>query len=644
MNRNPVQLPPVESELARLVELMCDGAISPAERDRLESLMENNRDAKLFYIAYLDLHAQMQWMMRDEKEVESGEQSAVSGQQSETENFPSPACGREVGGESDWRRSTNSNVNPPIPISIILDTSSPLSPLPSPLYIAHPFLFSNLFAILVIGVGVLGAWLYQIDIPQPVAQNDRPSRSSGKLPESEKMEFVGHVSGMVDVKWADINTSTEHGNGVPLGRKYALLSGLMEITYDTGAKVILQGPVTYKVDSRAGGFLSIGKLTARLEKNGAGGRGPGPETANQKSALSPLPSSLFTIKTPTATVTDLGTEFGVEVDKQGRTDTQVFVGAVRIASLNEQGDDIGQSQTIRAGQYAHVATNRAISAGERDFQKLATRFKRTMPKPRSEAQSYGDLVLSMNPVVYYRMDQWPASGEKNRYVLVDSAPGGHHGVAYIDESYGKPSNQGKFGAAMDIHSQSAKEYASVKDYPKTENDQLSVSIWVKSLVVDPWAVIVGGGLLNFSAESQIIERMGGQFSIGVNDARELYVLVRQQDDGEGVQVVERGNPLPQNKWHHVALVADGEILHLYRNGREIGAAPYRGIVRQPVRKCLNLGCCQVKRDGGNSRIENAYFWNGWLDEIAVFNHTLSTEQVRQLYSGQAAAAKGRTSP
>ena len=53
---------------------------------------------------------------------------------------------------------------------------------------------------------------------------------------------------------------------VPLGRKYKLDSGLMEITYDTGAKVILQGPMTYEVDSAAGGYLSFGKLTAKVER------------------------------------------------------------------------------------------------------------------------------------------------------------------------------------------------------------------------------------------------------------------------------------------------------------------------------------------------------------------------------------------
>ena len=50
-----------------------------------------------------------------------------------------------------------------------------------------------------------------------------------------------------------------------LGAEYQLASGLMEITYDTGAKVILQGPVTYSVEAN-GGYLAVGKLTGKLEK------------------------------------------------------------------------------------------------------------------------------------------------------------------------------------------------------------------------------------------------------------------------------------------------------------------------------------------------------------------------------------------
>ena len=48
------------------------------------------------------------------------------------------------------------------------------------------------------------------------------------------------------------------------------------------------------------------------------------------SPLSPLPSPLFSVRTPTAIVTDLGTEFGVEVDKLGATQSHVFRGKIAL--------------------------------------------------------------------------------------------------------------------------------------------------------------------------------------------------------------------------------------------------------------------------------------------------------------------------
>ncbi len=52
------------------------------------------------------------------------------------------------------------------------------------------------------------------------------------------------------------------------------------------------------------------------------------EAANPKSQI---PNPKFVVRTPTATVTDLGTEFGVEVARNGRTSTHVFLGAVRMS-------------------------------------------------------------------------------------------------------------------------------------------------------------------------------------------------------------------------------------------------------------------------------------------------------------------------
>ena len=44
-------------------------------------------------------------------------------------------------------------------------------------------------------------------------------------------------------------------------------------------------------------------------------------------------SQLFSVRTPTAVVTDLGTEFGVEVDKSGATRSYVFRGKVELRAV-----------------------------------------------------------------------------------------------------------------------------------------------------------------------------------------------------------------------------------------------------------------------------------------------------------------------
>ena len=86
---------------------------------------------------------------------------------------------------------------------------------------------------------------------------------SDSLHLSRYLQSVGRITGWVDCKLAHANTVPLSAD-VRLGRKYELASGLMEITYDTGAKVILQGPVTYEVEAN-GGYLAVGKLTGKLE-------------------------------------------------------------------------------------------------------------------------------------------------------------------------------------------------------------------------------------------------------------------------------------------------------------------------------------------------------------------------------------------
>jgi hypothetical protein len=185
---------------------------------------------------------------------------------------------------------------------------------------------------------------------------------------------VARITGMVDCKWAEPQTATTMRAQVSLGRTFALSSGLMEITYNTGATVILQGPVTYEVESCNGGFMSVGKLTGKVEAEKAKG---------------------FCVRTPTATVTDLGTEFGIEVDRRGETISYVFRGAVHVRPAT------AANQTERPGRVLHATesirvTNHSAAPMTATPNAAPAQFIRRLPKPSIKTFDLVDVVAGGN--------------------------------------------------------------------------------------------------------------------------------------------------------------------------------------------------------------------------------------------------------
>jgi hypothetical protein len=265
-------------------------------------------------------------------------------------------------------------------------------------YFSSGWPVAYLVATVVLGVGLLIGAIVHVSTPAQVAVQSPPD-TRNKLAPEPKMDFVGRITGMVDCRWVQSpesrvqspESSSRLSSFVSLGDRFALSSGLMEITYDTGAKVILQGPVTYEVESTAGGFLSVGKLTARVEKRSEI-RDRKSEIRNQKSPdLWPLTSDLFAIRTPTAIVTDLGTEFGVEVDQSGATQSHVFRGSVRVQELSADGTVTDASHVLHENQSARVAGDRAAKIVVIENAKR-TDFVRDILKPSMKALDLADIV------------------------------------------------------------------------------------------------------------------------------------------------------------------------------------------------------------------------------------------------------------
>lgn len=206
---------------------------------------------------------------------------------------------------------------------------------------------------------------------------------------TSQLQFVGRITALVDCQWSDPNTAVSGPVAVPLGRKYALSAGLVEITYDTGAKVILQGPCTYDVDSTAGGYLTVGKLVARVERKGESAN---KQSSNPKSNIPSL-SRLFTVTTPTARVTDLGTEFGVEVDNRANTTSHVFRGSVELRTVPASTATNAVSHVMHENQSARVTvTDGGDSLAVHDVVVDPATFVRAEQLPKlSEASRFKQL-------------------------------------------------------------------------------------------------------------------------------------------------------------------------------------------------------------------------------------------------------------
>lgn len=156
-------------------------------------------------------------------------------------------------------------------------------------------------------------------------------------------------------------------------------------------------------------------------------------------------------------------------------------------------------------------------------------------------------------------------------------------------------------------------------YPQTDGDAISVIAWVYAESRARWASIAK----NWATPDR------GRFNFGLRGDRgtlECHII-----DGRGEKVsVEEKQHLPLGQWHHVAFVADGRHLRLYRNGQELDAAPYDGLHRNPDATALGIGARLNTAADGTKRTDLS-FWDGRLDELAVFNHALSADQIRDLY-------------
>jgi hypothetical protein len=140
--------------------------------------------------------------------------------------------------------------------------------------------------------------------PDPVEPKDQRNRQSQA--EAAMGTNPARVTGLVNCKWPEGETELKFGDWVAAGDRLKLEAGLIQLTFGTGAKVVIEGPTDFLVSTAGQATLEQGKIAAVVPPSGRG----------------------YTVLTPTAEIVDLGTEFGIEVDNTGLSEVHVFEGNV----------------------------------------------------------------------------------------------------------------------------------------------------------------------------------------------------------------------------------------------------------------------------------------------------------------------------
>jgi hypothetical protein len=329
---------PLFEEVLRLVDASLSDRATVQDIERLEELVLNDGRARRLYV---DLMFDAQQLRR---------WSAV------------PATVPSFGATDVGLRGSPSIS---LPVTAGLPMSRPDtectagSPTHAPVFPAFSGAFSSgwplayLIATVIFTAGLLVAAFTHVSQPEQVAV----THSAPIEPLDKPLAIpVGRVTAMADCQWGKGSVPLLVDDAVPIGRQIRLESGLVEITYDSGARVILQGPATFAVDSDRSGHLSSGRLTARVENSTEYGVLSTERAAGNSRVLDPKSetTSKFVVCTPTAIVTDLGTEFGVEVDKQGNTTSHVFRGSVRLEPVIVHGHVGEHSRVLHEKESAQV--------------------------------------------------------------------------------------------------------------------------------------------------------------------------------------------------------------------------------------------------------------------------------------------------
>jgi len=405
---------------------------------------------------------------------------------------------------------------------------------------------------------------------------------------------VAMLNRVVDAQWNQRDEAPRLGEPLEPGWR-RLKSGLVQIVFYSGARVVIEGPAEFQIVSPSEASFRNGRLTAEVPPQARG----------------------FRVGTPQMNVTDLGTSFGLDV-KERRTELQVFKGSVEFQPTAGTA-----KQNMKEGAGAVVESSRPLKFITADPKAFASLF---------------DLQFKSSAAEVLRHKQWRAGSgrlDKDPSLLV------HFDFEQTDTSEWRLRNtsarkdaaadgtivgcQWTEGRWPDKH---ALEFRSVNDRVR-----LDVPGDYESLTLAAWVRVQGlDRQINSLFMSDGFEAGTVHWSVRHDGVLALTAIGSEPRDH---QICISPPALTLNQfglWVHLAVVIDGggkNVVH-YLNGSP--ASEHALNIKPPFRVGVaELGNWNAKGFPRNDPFMIRNF-GGAMDEFCLFGRALSADEIRALYS------------
>jgi hypothetical protein len=431
----------------------------------------------------------------------------------------------------------------------------------------------------------------------------RPGGSppEGQTPPSREGVQIATAIQVEDVRWEPGDGATPGEGGVVTPGRLRLKSGRLTLALLSGVSLSVEGPADLELQTADRVFCRHGKLRVRVPHGAEG----------------------FTVLAAGYEVVDLGTEFGLNLEPGGKSRVMVFEGEASVSVLGKDGRSVGSALLNGVRRSVEVDPDagriQEVPARPEAFIPLG----QFVPAPLELDPGYAAAVRAAKPWGYWRFESLEGGRVPNEIpggpglvamggIALERSPGGNRWARF------RPNDH-------------AQAFLMDGEWAPPRAAGYAIELWVQADLPSPGAF----------GQTALVGLIAKDMKNASNHVAYLELAARGRRSPQepcavrfldrwpaamtgGIDIYSRRTVVPSS-WHHVVGQKSGDTLELYVDGECIGTSSAKGDGMTACR--LLVG--RLKQWSLPPHLSEIRAFEGRLDELAVYDHPLTPEEIRR---------------